>query len=85
MALTCSYLCSQELARGHSSEAKRSNPEPHTIFVYREHHHQQKRREKGPGVLEKLRVSQVVKKFLEFNGSDMFMVVFTRARQKSQF
>jgi len=40
---------------------------------------------KGPGVLEKLIVVQVVKKFSEFNGSDMFMVVFTIARQKSLF
>jgi hypothetical protein len=41
--------------------------------------------EKGPGVLEKLIVAQVVKEFSEFSGSDMFMVVFTRARQKSLF
>jgi hypothetical protein len=43
------------------------------------------RTEKEHGVLETLTVVQVVKKFPEFNGSDMFMFVFTRAGQRSQF
>jgi len=42
MDLTYSWLCSQELARGRSSEAKSLNPELHILFLYREHHHQQK-------------------------------------------
>jgi hypothetical protein len=58
MDLTCSRLCSQELARCHCSEANRSNPKHYNPFLYREGNHQQKGK-KGITEAAKIFVHQI--------------------------